>query len=171
MHGTNAITYRSCCLWAALCNCTQPSSTKHNMSHNHACSFTCKETHGDTCLSISVSVASFADALFFFFQLSSHIIILFSILLAMAVSFSLLPYTARIVGSIHFLPSLFPSILSYFLQHYSALFFDLEGLSKLYFLSFSNNIYGRVTDYHCRPHLDSEKQFNHRHDFRQTLFK
>lgn len=108
---------------------------------------------------------------YFFFQLTSHIIILFSILLAMAVSCSLLPYIARVVGSIYFLPSLFPSIPSYFLEHYSALFFDLEGLWKLYFLSFSSNIYGRVTDYECRPHLDSERQFNHQHGFRQILFK
>jgi len=68
------------------------------------------------------------QTLYFFFQLTSLIIILFSILLATAVSFSLLSYIARVVGSIHFLPSLFPSIPSYFLQHYSALFFDLEGL-------------------------------------------
>ena len=64
--------YRFCCRYAALCSCTRLPSMKHNMLQNHACSITGKETHGDTCLSISVSVASFADALFFLSTYESY---------------------------------------------------------------------------------------------------
>jgi len=64
--------YRPCCHRAALCSCTPPSKMKHNMLQNHACSFTGKETHSDTCLSISVSVASFAEALFFLSTYESY---------------------------------------------------------------------------------------------------
>ena len=49
-----------------------PSTMKHNMLQYHASSFTYKDTHDDTCLSISVSVSSFADALFFLSTYESY---------------------------------------------------------------------------------------------------
>lgn len=134
------------------CYCTRPSYMKQSVLRNHTCLFALESVHVDTCISVS---CQFLPLQTHYFSLSTYtpIIILFSILLAKAISCSSLAYISHVIRSIYiFLPSLFPSIPSYFLQHYSALFFDLEGLWKLYFPSFFCNIHGTVAAYCCRPY-------------------